>query len=213
MYIEESREEVLLGVTFNKALSWTSHLNALKTELKKRIGILRCMTFQFPTSVMKDMIQPIFTSKLMYGLALAASSQGPLFENGLLKQLSSFHRQAMKVSLRLTKRQGVAYSDLLNCTGQKSIYQLVLEQLGNVTCKCLSAQDHPLVTNRLDKHLGMKSTRQSTRKWPPQATKTSIVAKMVDLWELMPSEICQEQDCIKLKKLIQMWSASNFCDT
>ncbi len=71
--IQESKEEVLLGITFNKSLTWSSHVNSLKMELKKRIGILRRMSFELPTSVVKEMIQPIFTSKLIYGLTLLAS--------------------------------------------------------------------------------------------------------------------------------------------
>ncbi len=212
VYIHESKDEVLLGLTVNKSLSWSSHVSSLKMELKKRIGILRRMTFQLPRHIVKDLIQPIFTSKLLYGLALLASAQGRLTENTLLNHLSLFHRQAMKVALGIKKKQGISYSDLLQRTEQKSVFQLALEQLASSACQCLTNEEHPLVKDRLEAHLGVKTTRQSGRTWPPQSTQHSLITKIVEVWERMPSNIRQEKDCLKRKKLIQEWSAHNYCD-
>ncbi len=210
--IQESKEEVLLGITFNKSLTWSSHVNSLKMELKKRIGILRRMSFELPTDVVKEMIQPIFTSKLLYGLSLLASKQGQITENTLLKQLCSLHHQAMKAALRIHKRHGISYPDLLQLTGQKPIFQLALEQLSNNACKCLSMEEHPLVINRIEKHKSKKITRQARRDWPPQSTQHSVITKMVEVWEQIPGEIRSEQDCFKRKKEIQKWSVSNTSD-
>ncbi len=212
VYIEESREEVLLGVTFNKSLTWTSHMNSLRVELKKRIGILRRLTFQLPTDLVKSMIQPVFTSKLLYGLALLGSNRGLLLENTLIKQLGTLHHQALKAALGIKKRQSTTYAQMLQKTGQKSVFQLALDQLGSVACRCLSPQEHALVQNRLEEHLGMKATRQSKRLWPPQSTQHSMVTTMVEVWEAMPVEVRHEQNILKRKRLIQSWSHSNFCD-
>jgi hypothetical protein len=42
--VTESTQEELLGITFNKSLSWKSHLEKLEPELRKTVGILRRMT-------------------------------------------------------------------------------------------------------------------------------------------------------------------------
>ncbi len=210
--IEESKEEKLLGITFNKALSWSSHVDFVRTELKKRIGILRCMTFRLPVDIVKRMIQPIFTSKLMYGLALLASNQELLTENSLLKQLCLLHHRAMKVALRIRKHSGITYPEMLQRAGQKSVLQMALEQLSSASCKCLTPAKHPLIQGRLEEHRGIRTTRQSSRQWPPQSTKHSFISKLVEVWEQLPKNISQEQNCLKRKSLIQQWSARSFCD-
>ena len=67
--VEEAKEETLLGITFNKKLSWKSHLAKLEPELRKRIGILRRLRMKVPSSLVCQMIEPVFTSKLRYGTA------------------------------------------------------------------------------------------------------------------------------------------------
>jgi hypothetical protein len=62
--VSELTEEVLLGITFNKSLSWKSHLDKLESELRKRVGIWRRMTWQLPQDLVIKMIEPIFTAKL-----------------------------------------------------------------------------------------------------------------------------------------------------
>ncbi len=213
VFIEESKDETLLGITVNKSLSWTSHVGSLMGELRKRIGVLHRLTFELPVEIVKLMIQPIFTSKLLYGLSLLASDTGPLKKNTLLRQLSSLHQQAMKSALRIRKRQSVSYCDLLEYTGQKSVFQLALDQLSITACKCLTADAHPLVNSRLEKHLGIKRTRQSERTWPPQSTRGSLITRMVEVWECLPCNICEEESNFRRNKLIKKWSAKTLCDT
>ncbi len=95
----------------NSLQSWcdvmSSHVNSMKMELKKRIGILCRMTFQLPRHIVTDLIQPVFTSKLLYCLALLASAPGCLTENTLPSPLGLFHRQAMKVALGIKKARNI----------------------------------------------------------------------------------------------------------
>ena len=47
--IEESKEGVLLGFTITKNLTWTSHLEKLEKDLRKRIGMLRVAAKKLPS--------------------------------------------------------------------------------------------------------------------------------------------------------------------
>jgi ribonuclease P/MRP protein subunit RPP40 len=62
--VSESTEGVLLGITFNKSLSWKNNLDKLESELRKRVSILRRMTWQLPRDLVIKMIEPIFSAKL-----------------------------------------------------------------------------------------------------------------------------------------------------
>jgi hypothetical protein len=47
---------------------WTKQFEALKSELSKQIGIIRCLSHHLPKAAMKKVINPMFTSKLQYVL-------------------------------------------------------------------------------------------------------------------------------------------------
>jgi len=66
IYIEESKSIELLGVLFNKQLNWTTHLQKLESDIRKRIGIIRRLSWRLPQHLVKQMIDPLFTSKLRY---------------------------------------------------------------------------------------------------------------------------------------------------
>jgi hypothetical protein len=65
--VNESTEAEFLGITFNKKLNWKSHMSQLESELKKRIGILKRLTWHLPKDTVVTMVEPIFMAKLRYG--------------------------------------------------------------------------------------------------------------------------------------------------
>ena len=104
--IEESNSEELLGFTYNKGLNWQAHINKLSTELKKRIGILRRLSWQLPQNIMKKMVEPIFMSKLYYDIQLAVNCFDG--EDTEIKRLHSLHHLQRK--LASTAKQHAAFT-------------------------------------------------------------------------------------------------------
>lgn len=208
-FIPESKAEVLLGFIFSKNLSWKCHLENLVPELRKRIGILRRLTWQMPTKVVARMIEPIFTSKLRYGIEVIADVLNP--HDQVIKKLSSLHRLAMKAALRLPVRKHMSYDNLLNQTNQASIEDLALRASTTLAWKCGKGWNaHPLTAGRLEEHLGNRETRQATsRTFPPQTTQKSTVTRTVEIWEKMPKQIREEQCEVKAKQLIRNWKLNN----
>ena len=64
MLIKESEKEELLGFTYNKSLTWKDHLSKMESELRKRIGVIRRLSWHLPQHTLVKMIEPLFTSKL-----------------------------------------------------------------------------------------------------------------------------------------------------
>ena len=155
---------------------------------------------------MIKMMQPIFTANLLYGLSLFVDVRNTIDSN--LKRLNGLHRQAMKASPGLPRRSERATEDLLKMTGQKPVEQMARKQLAGLACDCLSKHGttHDLTTDRLIYHIGQQRTRQMTgRTFPPQPVPGSIVTKMVEMFEVLPENIKEEQNISRRKKMIDAW--------
>lgn len=206
VWINESPSEELLGIVISKSLSFKNHIDTLESKLRKKIGFLRKLSQTVPRSAMIKMMQPIFTANLLYGLSLFVDVRNANDSN--LKRLNGLHRQAMKASLGLPRRSERATEDLLKMTGQKPVEQMARKQLAGLACDCLSKHGatHDLTTDRLIYHIGQQRTRQMTgRTFPPQPVPGSIVTKMVEMFEVLPENIKEEQNISRRKKMIDAW--------
>ena len=69
---KETNDEILLGVTINNTLSWKTYLLGCDIEpglvknLSKRIGILSKLRKYLPDKKFKQIVEGLFTSKLIY---------------------------------------------------------------------------------------------------------------------------------------------------
>lgn len=207
--ITESKAEDLLGITFNKSLNWKSHVCKLESELKQRIGILRKLSYQLPRKVMSNLIDPIFTSKLRYGLELISN---PLDANdSVLTKLSALHRQAIKAALRIPKRRHVSYVELLRQSEQKSIRFHSFTSQAKLAWQSIGHhQSHPLTGCRIEQHLNKQNTRQSSnRTFPPQSVNGSVITRLVEIWEMLPKAVKEQDKIANVKRMVNSWS-SNF---
>ena len=206
--IEESGTEELLGFTYNKALNWKDQLSKMEKELRKRIGILRRLTWHLPHKVVTEMIEPIFTSKLRYGIALICNCFDKADVG--IKKLHGLHRGAMKASLRLGSRHHPSDNELLRKTGQRSVREMVVIATANMAWKAgKNWKEHPLTGNRIEEHYGQRLTRQvKQRSLPPQSVKTdeSLVSRLVEMWEKFPEEIKTERKQQVAKQKICDWA-------
>jgi hypothetical protein len=205
--VSESTEEVLLGITFNKSLSWKSHLDKLESELRKRVGILRRMTWQLPRDLVIKMIEPIFTAKLRYALELVTDTTKAETDMGL-KRLHKLHRAAMKAALGIQMRDHPEDAQLLQQTRQASVHEMALRATAGLAWKCAhNWGDHPLTSHRVEGHQSERNTRQATsRSFPPQHEKSSLVSRLVETWEKLPVHIQGEEKQSVVKKKIKSWA-------
>ena len=207
--VEESKEEVLLGFTINKSLTWKSHMDTLEKNLRQKIGVLKRLSWQLPRDVVCTMIQAIFTSKLLYGLPLVCDIRGGESDQNI-KRLHTLHRRAMKAALRIDRTQHPPDSELLVRTKQRSVIQMTRASTGTLAGKCVPEHNsHPLLLGRVVEHVGGKCTRQSqNRVFPPQPVSDSIVAKLTEMWERLPQNIRTEKQESRRCRLIKKWAYS-----
>jgi len=130
-------------------------------------------------------------------------------EDLALRRLHKLHRQAMKAALKMKRTKKVKDSVLLARTGQRSVEAMAVTATGLMAWK--SSQNwnkHPLTTGRIEGHLGIRETRQSSgRDLPPQSVGTrSLVSRLVEVWERLPQEIRAENNELLVKKRLKVWS-------
>ena len=154
------------------------------------------------------MIDPIFSSKVRYGLELTCD----VFEKEgsvVLKTLHHLHRKAMKAALGLSNYSHPKDLDLYKQTGQISIEQMALEATATLAWKCgKNWEEDPLTAGRLEGHLEGKNTRQKfQRMFPPQSTKGTLVHRLVEIWEKLPNDIKKMETIDKARPALKSWAA------
>ena len=68
--IKEKNSEKLLGIEISNDLKWQHHLSKLEGQLNQRLYTLRRMEQVVPRSLLKNVADGIFMSKMRYGLAI-----------------------------------------------------------------------------------------------------------------------------------------------
>ena len=116
----------------------------------------------------------------------------------------------MKASLNIPNRHHTPDKELLLKTGQKSVEEMARVATANMAWSAAQNWDkHPLTSGRFTRHRGQKVTRQMMqRSLPPQSTSTdsSLVSRLVEMWELLPEDIkCEKVEHIAKKKIC-LWA-------
>ena len=118
----------------------------MENELRKRIGIIKRLSWHFPGTVLTKMIEPLFSSKLSYGIELV----GNCFDENdiVLRKLHTLHRSAMKASLGIPTRHHPTDQDLFQQTGQRSVLQMARRAAANMAWKAgQNWETHPMITH------------------------------------------------------------------
>ena len=73
---------------------------------------------------------------------------------------------------------------------------------------------NPLSACRLERHSTNRITQQATsRDFPPQKTKGSLLGRLIEVWELLPADIKQESEKDKVDNKIKLWATKYFAQT
>ena len=199
--IQESKEEVLLGINFNRKLTMNSDLETLESELRKRIGLLRRLRCHLPRSVLCQFLNSIFVSKMLYSLPFHTGEKSQ-------KTLTKLHRQAMKAALKIPTRADIATEKLLQQTRQASIKELTTRSLAGLAWNCSKNwEEHPLTKSRVKGHIGSHRTRQTERDFPPQEVRESLITHMIEVWEKMPFDVKSAEDPFTFKENLGIWTS------
>ena len=209
--IQESKTVVLLGMRINKTLSWQSHITELETELRKRIGILRRLSWHLPRKTMLQCLTPVFTSKLCYGLELITKPPA-YFEThqpscSSISKLQVLHNEAMRAVLNVKISDKISQKELLKKCNQLSVAELSSRATTNLAHSFFNSNEAMClnrVQERFDHWQVFRDTRQSEA-FPPQKMSESLLARLVKCWNTVPNEIKKEDKREAFKRIKKLF--------
>ncbi|XP_076620013.1 uncharacterized protein LOC143341179 [Colletes latitarsis] len=95
--IKETSSIKILGLTFDSQLTWTPHINKLKTDCYHRLNILRTIAAKNWGADLKTLLltyKTIVRSKMDYGSIIYNSAN-----NNILKKLDPVHNNALRITV------------------------------------------------------------------------------------------------------------------
>ena len=209
--IKEGQQEPLLGFVISKDTKWSKHFEHLSLELRKRIGLLRRLRFNFPVNVLIQMMPALFTSRLLYGLEMFTNAPAVLFDSGtdtILKRLQVLQNEAMRAVLGKGRKDRVSQHELLKRTGQISVLQLSTTALARQAWSCFQGEIPDFLVGRVQGRTDSdRVTRAATRSdFPTQGVQDSLVSRMVKMWNRLPDSIrtCDKQG--RAKRTIRLFA-------
>ena len=122
-----------LGITINKHLNWTSHVDILSAKMSKTIGILNAIKHVVPTNIMRTIYNCLILCHLNYGTLLWGSQ---LNVNDKLHKLQKKAARIITLNSYFTHSEPLFKQlfllksyDIYKCQLLKFIYKLVNNQL------------------------------------------------------------------------------------
>ena len=165
--IASTDSEKLLGLHINSSFEWSTHIEELMIELKKRMGLLKRIKRRVPKDKLIIIAEAIFNSKIRYGIAAYLI---PIFERedvkmGKLsphaKELQVVQNSMVRVILGLKQANHVNMKEQrvkikMLSVNQMAVYHTVMEAY-NITNKNASDQ----LQKKLNMHEGKHSERSA----------------------------------------------------
>ena len=196
-----SKGEKLVGVQVTSDLSWKLNLQEKEKELRGRIGILRRLSWHLPRQTMVKCINPIFTSKLTYGLELMADPEKHYNKDKakctIIARLQRLLNEAVRAALRLHKGEHITESELMRRGQQLSVARLAERALASQAWNALASQerqDNSDIAKRIERGQVTRVTRQRhEERFPPQSVSDSLVSRVCKMWNILPEDIRQER--------------------
>ena len=199
--IAESKEATLLGVTFNKQLSWVSQSRKVETSLRQKIGLIRRLSKKLPREATIALLEPLFVSNLLHSLPVMVDPSSD--NSGMLRTFHGLHRQAMKAALGIPPTEHPDDQHLLTASRQTPISQIISSLTMSLACKSLPKwQHHPLTKTRITDHSRARMTRQNQRYLPPQLV-NSTLSNLVEVFDKMPADIREDSNPTRRKVKIR----------
>ena len=141
--IPESSSEALVGFTVARSLTWQTHCQLLEKALLARIGILRRLSWHLPTRTLLQSLDPIFNSKLIYGLEVICDpiTKGQGQGCKITEKLQVLQNDAMRAVLGLRRSDRIKQKELLQRCSQLSVQDLALRATLNQSWNVFSTEE------------------------------------------------------------------------
>ena len=204
--IKSVDSSVLLGMRIAGRLKWDSHVEEMKSILRKRLGLLRRLSYSLPSYALKQIAEGIFSSKLRYGIALYCKPKilNSDKSNRTLTSLTVLQNDMLRVILRCKDRRQMSVEKLRDCTKIMTVNQLC--------CYHILVETYSIITNKSSNFIykrwnDMPGTQERERREEQidtltvpvnQGDKNGFLYYGARLWNMLPSNLR------KLKKGVEL---------
>jgi len=209
--VEVSKEEKMVGVWLSGNLSWEKNLEEQELALRRRIGVLRRLSWHLPRKTMIKCITPVFTSKLAFGLELMAD---PLMHHdqnqpkcSVIVRLQRLLNEAVRAALRLGRSDKISEKELMTQSGQSLVVDLAERAIANQAWNALATEERrnsSELARRVEWGQRSRVTRQNQQDLiPPQSISNSLIPRICRLWNIMPEDIKSESSKVVAKNKLK----------
>ena len=150
-----THSEKLLGLHINADFGWSTHIDYLSIELKKRIGVLRRIKKRVPKEKIIIIAEAIFNSLLRYGVAVFLK---PIYEKEDLNMEKKPKNTATLQTLQNNMLRVIFGFQLKNCVNMKNLR----EEIKMMSVNQISVYHTLLEAYNVMRHL---SSEQIQMKW------------------------------------------------
>jgi hypothetical protein len=204
-------------ICINSDFEWSTHVEKISIELKKRIGLLRRIKNRLPKNKMIMIAEAIFNSKVRFGIAVYLK---PIFEEEDLKMkrlsknttvLQTLQNRMIRVILGLKiqnhiNMQHVRENIRMMSINQMAVYHTIIECY-NIVRNSASEQIKLKWTDISEKKPTLRSTTNSDLKVPgkPKSKCTGFTYSGAKLYNMLPKNIRETQNSSTFKTLTKKW--------
>lgn len=123
----------ILGVIFDKSLSWKFQFQSLIRQLHKRLGLIKRLLHWIPRERIHPFVDGLVISKLRYCLPVFGSVRvsGDQPKNGYMDQIQVFLNDLMRLLVKAKRSDKISIKSLISSTGLPSVNQLCADGLLN----------------------------------------------------------------------------------
>ena len=219
--IQSSFSEKLLGLHLNSDFGWSTHIEKISIDLKKRKGLLRRIRNRIPKEKLIMIAEATFNSKIRYGISLYLS---PVFEEEDLKCeklpkntniLQTLQNQMIRVIYGMKRQDHINMKNIrekinLMSVNQMAIYHTILESY-NILENSASEQILTKWLDNSENNYSLRSIAKNTIKVPekPKAKCLGFSYFGPKLYNLLPKYIRETENPTNFKKLTKDWIWKN----
>ena len=206
--IKDKQHEKLLGMWVSNNLTWSHHLSKLEGQLNQRLFTLRRIEQVVPRSLLKNVADGIFVSKLRYGLAifwpLRVSIQDP--NPTEMQGIKVVFNRMLRLLCGTVKEDKVSIKKMLDRLGWLSINQMAAETRLIEVWKALNVGNS--LTGLFQRIQG--NTRQSSQNRiklmkNSSLRENSFMQPSAKLWNLAPVSVVKAQTENQARKAIRQF--------
>ena len=205
--------EKLLGLHINSDFNWSTHVDKISIELKKRIGLLRKIRNRIPKKKLTIIAEAIFNSLIRYGCAVYLN---PVFEEEEIKvkklpknttTLQTLQNKMIRVILNLKKHSSVIHERnkiKMMSVNQMCVYHTALEAY-NIKKKSSSEQILMKWTDTNEKKYCLRNIANNDLIVPEKPRINHFSYNAAKLYNKMPKNLRETPNPKTFKTLTKKW--------